>query len=175
VTLVAGWIARQHRFALVRQFGRLYEAREANTTFGSPEHRMLRRARLQTAVVEQGWGGSQIGIPGFLIGGAALSTTFAALRNVLGSVFESTVGTIFVPIVLGTIVAGLSWACLEAAAVARRRIRLSTDRPVRALWETIGACGEAPRDHSLTFAIVAIVLLVASWLAIPALIWILAG
>ena len=49
VTLVAGWIARQHRFALVRQLGRLYEAREANTTFGSPEHRMLRRARDQAA------------------------------------------------------------------------------------------------------------------------------
>jgi hypothetical protein len=175
VSWVAGWIARQHRFALVGTLGTLYAAREANAAAGSVEHHMHRRARLQTAAVEQSYGGSGLGIPTFLLGGAALSTTFAALRNLLGSAFEFTAGTILVPLVLGAIVAGLSWACLEAAAVARHRIRLSTDRAVSALWKTIGACGEEPSDHSLSFAILAILLLVASWLAIPALIWLLAG
>jgi hypothetical protein len=175
VSLVAGWIANRYRFGLVGTLGTLYATREANAVAGTAEHHMLRRARLRTAVVEQSYEGSGIGIPTFLLGGAALSTTFAALRSVLGSAFESTVGTILVPIVLGAIVAVLSWGCLEAAGVARRRIRLSIDRPVRALWKTIGACGEEPTDHSLSFAILAIVLLVASWLAVPALIWVVAG
>jgi hypothetical protein len=128
VSLVAGWIANRYRFGLVGTLGTLYATREANSVAGTAEHYMLRRARLQTAVVEQSYEGSGIGIPTFLLGGAALSTTFAALRSVFGSAFESTVGTILVPIVLGAIVAVLSWGCLEAAGVARRRIRLSMDR-----------------------------------------------
>jgi peptidoglycan/LPS O-acetylase OafA/YrhL len=54
----------------------------------------------------------------------------------------------------------LAWAALYSAGVARRRIRLSTEQPISALWETIGACGNPPRDSSYDFAVIAIVLLV---------------
>jgi hypothetical protein len=175
VSLVMRWITRRHRFSLVDEIRGLYEAREANTVFGSPEHRMLRRARLQTTVVEQGYGHLALGLPSLLVGGAAISTTFAVLRNALGSAFSSSAGTIVVPLVLGTIVAILSWACLEAAAVARRRIRLSTDRAVRTLWDTIGACGEAPEDRSIRYALLAIGLLLVAWLAVPVTIWLVFG
>jgi hypothetical protein len=131
--------------------------------------------RLQTTVVEQGYGHLALGLPILLVGGAAVSTTFAVLRNALGSAFSSSAGTIVVPLVLGTIVAILSWACLEAAAVARLRIRLSTDRAVRALWDTIGACGEAPEDRSIRYALLAIGLLVVAWLAVPVTIWLVFG
>lgn len=175
VSFVTRWITRRHRFALVDEIRGLYEAREANAVFGSREHRLLRRARLQATVVEQGYGHLAHGLPSLLVGGAVLSTTFAALRNVLGSAFSSTAGTIVVPLVLGTLVAGLAWACLEAAGVARRRIRLSTDSAVRTLWETIGACGEAPEDRSVRYALIAIVLLLVAWLAVPVTIWLAFG
>lgn len=93
----------------------------------------------------------------------------------LGSAFSSTVGTIVVPLVLGTLVAALAWACLEAAGVARRRIHLSTDSAVRTLWETIGACGDAPADRSVRYALIAIVLLLVGWLAVPITIWLVFG
>jgi hypothetical protein len=63
--------------------------------------------------------------------------------------------------------AGLAWAALFAAGVARRRIRLSTDQPMKALWETIGACGEPPHDESYNFAVYAIVLLILAWILVP--------
>jgi hypothetical protein len=94
---------------------------------------------------------------------------------VLGSIFESVLWSVLVPILLGAIVLALSWVFLYGAAVARRRIRLSTDRPVRALWDAIGSCGEAPRDHSLGFALIAIALLIVAWLAVPVVIWLIFG
>jgi hypothetical protein len=175
VSLVARWIANQHRASLVRRIRRLYDSREANAVPGTPEARMLRRARLQATHVEQGHGGGQLGVPGFLVGGAVLSTGFAAIRNVLGSAFASAIGTIVGALVLSGIVLVLAWACLYAASVARRRIRLSTDVKIAELWDAIGACGTVPRDQSLTFAIVAILGLVIAWLGIPLAVWIFFG
>ena len=52
-----------------------------------------------------------------------------------------------------------SWAILRGAAVARRRIRLTLDGPLGALWETIGWCGHPPRETRRgSFALIAIAL-----------------
>jgi hypothetical protein len=51
--------------------------------------------------------------------------------------------------------------------VARRRIRLATDQSLAALWETIGAAGEPPRDESYNFAVYAIILLALAWIVVP--------
>ena len=56
---------------------------------------------------------------------------------------------------------------LQGAAVARRRIRLTIDRPLNALWETVGSCGHPPEDTASTFAIAAITLTAVGWLLIP--------
>ena len=53
------------------------------------------------------------------------------------------------------------------AAIARRRIHLCTDQPVKALRDAIGAAGDPPRDQSVNFAIYAIVLLVLAAIIIP--------
>ena len=172
---IAGWITKRYRHTLIGEIRGLYEAREANARPGSPEHRMLRRARLQATSLEHGYGSAQIGIPGFLLGGAALSTSFAVVRNWLGSIFQSTAGTVLVTLVLAAIVLGISWAFFYGAAVARRRIKLSTDGSAAALWQAIGACGDPPRDHSLGFAGLAVALVVVSWLAVPVAIWVLFG
>jgi hypothetical protein len=44
---------------------------------------------------------------------------------------------------------------------------------IKALFETVGACGNPPKDDSYNFAAYAIVLLVLAWVLIPAALWIL--
>ena len=60
---------------------------------------------------------------------------------------------------------GRSW---KGAAVARRRIRLTTERPLAALWQTIGRCGKPPEDQARQFAIIALVVMLVGALVIPA-------
>ena len=59
------------------------------------------------------------------------------------------------------------WCILKAAAIARRRTRIALDR-LPLLWQTIGAAGHPPRDHSRQFAIVyAVIRLVVAWIVVP--------
>jgi hypothetical protein len=62
---------------------------------------------------------------------------------------------------------GLAWVFLRGAAVARRRIRLTVEEPLKALWETIGGAGGPPTDDARTIALVAIILTAIGWLIIP--------
>ena len=72
------------------------------------------------------------------------------------------VAGVFVALALGGF-----WCILRAAAIARRRVRIALDQPLRALWETIGAAGHPPRDQSRQFAVIAVVLLVLAWVVVP--------
>ena len=42
---------------------------------------------------------------------------------------------------------------------------------MQALWDTIGAAGDPPRDHSYHFALIAIILLLLAALAIPLIVF----
>lgn len=70
-------------------------------------------------------------------------------------------------LVIALIVVGGSWVILRGAALASRRIRLSTRAPLEDLWRTVGHCGRPPRDHSRRFAIIAITLTVGAWVILP--------
>ncbi|MEY2521717.1 MAG: hypothetical protein QOJ66_282 [Ilumatobacteraceae bacterium] len=166
------WIVKGYQNRLVTRLRGLYERREANTEWGSGEHVMLRRARINAVQVEQGYKGDQLGLPTFLLGGAILSTIVSALRVFVIWAISGIVGVVVFSVVLAVVFASLAWAALYAAGVARRRIRLSTDQPIKALFETIGACGNPPKDDSYNFAAYAIVLLVLAWVLIPAALWI---
>jgi len=165
------WIVRGYQNKLVTRLRKLYERREANSVWGSPEHMMLRRARINAVQVEQGYKGNQLGIPAFLLGGAILSSAVTALRAFFIWAFSGIVGAIVFTVVFGLVFATLAWAAMHAAGVARRRIRLSTEQPIKALFETIGACGNPPEDDSYNFAAYAIVLLVLAWILVPAVLW----
>ncbi len=167
------WIVKGYQNRLVTRLRKLYERREANSEWGSREHVILRRARINAVQVEQGFKGNQLGLPTFLLGGAILSTVVSGLRAFFGWAISGIVGILVFAVVLALVFAGLAWAALYAAGVARRRIRLSTDQPIKALFETIGACGNPPKDDSYTFAVYAIVLLVLAWVLIPAALWLL--
>lgn len=167
VQLVTRWIVRAYQNSLATNIRKLYERREANSIWGSPAHRMLRRARINAVQVEHGLKSNPVGVPGFLLGGAALSGLFSLIGRAVGSLIESATGRIVFFVIVGLVLLGLSWVAIYAASIARRRIRLTTQQPVQALWDTIGAAGAPPRDHSYHFALVAIVLMIVASLAVP--------
>ncbi|MCU1366364.1 MAG: hypothetical protein JWN39_2003 [Ilumatobacteraceae bacterium] len=171
VQLITQWIVKNHQNSVVTRIRKLYERREANTVWGSPEHHMLRRARLNAVQVENGFKASALGLPTFLLGGAFLTTLLSGLQTIARDALSSSVGTVVFGAILAAVLAAIAWAALFGAAVSRRRIRLSTDQPLKALWETIGACGNPPRDASYDFALYAIILTILAWIVIPFVIW----
>ncbi len=56
---------------------------------------------------------------------------------------------------------------LKGAAIARRRIKLTTDQPLDALYQTVGRCGRPPQDQARLFALVALILMALAWVAVP--------
>lgn len=171
VQLVTRWIVRNHLSRLLGRICGLYERREANSEWSTREHSMLRRARLDARRVHAGMNGKALGLPTFLLGGAFLGSIASALQSVARAALDSRAGVIVLSIVVMGVLAALSWVALYSAGVARRRIRLSTDQPVKALWETIGVAGKPPRDESFNFAAYAIALLLLSWIVIPLAVW----
>ena len=165
------YIVKGHQNTLVTRIRKLYERREANSQWGSAEHVMLRRARIDAARVEPGYKGNPLGLPTFLLGGAVFSTLASGISQFFGWAFQKKVGAIVFAAVFVLLFAGLAWAALYSAGVARRRIRLCTDQPMKALWETIGACGKPPKDGSYDFAVYAIILLVLTFAVVPIGIW----
>jgi hypothetical protein len=170
VQQVTRWIVKGHQNSLISNIRKLYERREANSEWGSPERVLLRRARIDAARVEQGLRSKQLGLPTFLVGGAFLSGLVSGISRLVRSAFDSDAGVIITSIVAGVVFAALAWVALFSAGVARRRIRL-TSQPIAVLYETVGAAGTPPRDESYNFAVYAIVLLVLSWIVIPVVIW----
>jgi len=171
IQLVSRWIVRSHLNRLMSNICSLYEKREANSEWSSPEHSMLRRARLDARRVQIGMSKQTLGLPAFLLGGAFVTSIASALQSVARAALDSTAGVIFLAVVLMLVLIALSWVALYSAGVSRRRIRLSTDQPTMALWETIGAAGKPPRDESYNFAVYAIVLLILSWIIAPLGVW----
>ena len=167
VQLVTRLIVRVYQNSLVSNIRKLYERREANSIWGSPAHMMLRRARINAVQVEHGLKSNPVGVPGFLLGGAALSGVFSLVAEALSSAVKDDSGRIILGVATAALMLGLSWVAIYAASIARRRIRLTTQQPIQALWDTIGAAGDPPRDHSYQFALIALILLALAALAVP--------
>ncbi len=163
------WIVKGYVNGLVTNLRKLYERREANSIWGSPAQIQLRRARINAVQVEHGFKGNPVGIPTFLLGGAILSTILSTIVNLVRAALDSTLGIAIAGGAVVVVLGALSWAAIYAAAVARRRIRLTTDQPIQALYDTIGAAGDPPRDQSYNFAVIAIVLLVLAVVVVPPL------
>lgn len=171
VQQVTRWIVKSHLNRLTGRICGLYEKREANSDWGTCEHAMLRRARLDARRVQANSSGNALGLPTFLLGGAALTSVASGLQSLARTAMDSTLGISILGFIAVFVLGALSWVALFSAGVARRRIRLSTDQPMKALWETIGAAGKPPRDESYNFAVYAIILLVLAWIVIPLAIW----
>lgn len=167
VQLLIRMIVRDYQKTVVDQIRELYARRWANSPKGSPEFGMLRMARLQLERLTPDFHRKSVGIPTFLLGGAALSGLGSAFQGVLLAAVHNRLLLVVVAAAFAALALGGFWCILQAASIARRRTHIALDQPLRALWETIGAAGNPPRDHSRQFAIYAVSLLVLAWIVVP--------
>lgn len=170
VQQVTRWIVKSHQNTLVTRIRKLYEQREASCAWGSPEHHMLRRARINATQVETGLKGKALGLPTFLLGGAFIGTLLSGIGGAAQAALSNTAGVVVFAVVMLLLLFGLAWVAIISAANARRRIRLCVDQTSKVLWETIGAAGNPPRDQSNDFAVYAIVLAVLAVIVVPTVI-----
>jgi hypothetical protein len=168
---VTRFLVKNHQNTVIDRIRKLYERREVNSADGTPERAMLRRARMDAYRVEPGFKGKTLGIPAFLVGGAALSAVFSAVQSGVRSALESEILTVLFALIVVLVFLGAAWSAVYGAAVARRRLHLALDEPIRALYETIGACGQPPKDQTTNFAIYAIALFLVAWFVVPAVIY----
>lgn len=167
VQQVATFIIRSHQGSVADKMLDLYGRREANSREDDPSRYMLMRARMQMERLKPGFKRNALGVPLFVVGGAIFSTLLSLIQRAIVSALSGTIGRIIATVVIGLIMVGVGWVILRGAAVARRRIHLSLDGPIQALWQTIGRCGDPPQDPSRTFALIAVILALLPWILIP--------
>ena len=128
----------------------------------------LVRARLDSQRATSAYKHKDTGVPTFLVGGVAASSIASGVRGAASAAGGSVTAAVIATAVIFALLAAASWAILRGAAVARRRIRLTVERPLAALYETIGLCGRPPRDNARLVALYAILLTVVAGLVVPA-------
>jgi hypothetical protein len=161
-------IVRSYARTVANSMRRLYARREAQCSFDQPERKPLARARIaMTRLAPDFGGGGGGGLPRFLLGGAVLSGLISAARQVQGVSGGGLPAWLGLGAAAVLIFAAVAWIIVQGAAVAHRRSQLILHEPLEALWETIGGCGEPPRDDSMTFAAVGITLTAVAWFVTP--------
>ena len=174
VQFVARTIVRGHVSNVVHALSRLYARRESQSQTASAERRMLARARIQADRLTLGYKGGSLPLPTVLIGGAAVPV-LASIARQFGAV-KGQGPLLIVPlgVILAIVFALLAWVLLQGAGLAHRRIKVALDPSPAALYETIGHCGNPPRDDSAAIAAAAIALTALAWFVVPIAIAIIA-
>ena len=166
VQIVAKFIIRSYTASVIDNMARLYARREANAVLGDPARPMLTRARIHTERLAPGLKRNPLGIPTFLLGGAVVSGAVSLLTGAIRALDNWVIAAVVAVLAL-LISLGASWVVLRGAAIARRRIRLTMDKPLDALWQTVGRAGNPPRDQSKTFVLYSVILMAAGWFIVP--------
>ncbi len=167
VQLVTRFIVTNHQKSLADNLRKLYARREANCLPSDPNRRLLWRARRDADLVFEGFKKNPIGVPSVLLGGAAFSAAISTLMNTFVAGIESRWTRLALAFGLFVLLWAVSWVILRGSAVARQRIVLTADRPFKAVYETVGRCGNPPKDQSKVFALIAMIILAVSWILIP--------
>ena len=167
VQRVIQFIVRKFQSQVIDSLRDLYSRRLGWVPVGDPSRMVLIRARLDVERSMPAFKKNAGGVPAFLVGGAAVSSLTQVFRGIADAAGGSRVGIVVAVIASSLLLGFASWTILHGAAIARRRIRLAMDKPLLALWETVGWCGKPPRDSSKPFAIIAIALTIGGWLLIP--------
>ena len=168
VQLVARYLVVSHIRNTSTKLRNLYGLREIQALPGSPERRELTRARIDSDRMIDALQTRELALPAFLLGGAALPL-FASLGRVTGF-FERTWVAAAIGIAGMLIALAASWVILRGAALASRRIRLATRAPLQTLWNTIGWCGDPPKDSTRTFVLISVGLTLSCWIIVPILV-----
>lgn len=156
-------IVRKYEKSVLSEIRSIYAIREAESVVGSREHRMLGRARRQVDQIKSDINKDPIPLPAFIGIGAVISFIVSTVQQ--GMADE--IGRVAVLIVFAALGMPGFYCIVRAAAVARRRTKISLEQPLLALWEVIGNAGGPPGDPAKKFAAVASIILFAVWLIIP--------
>ncbi|MEM7322459.1 MAG: hypothetical protein AAF531_05170 [Actinomycetota bacterium] len=167
VQQVVHFLVKSHIRNTINNLTNLYTRREAASLVNDPHRQLLTRARLQAERVGPGYRGNPLGFPTFILGGAFLSTIIGSLQGVVVSAIDSVFGQVLLILALFGVMVAISWAVLRGAGVARRRITLTVEQPMEALYQTIGRCGNPPRDQARVFALLALILMAVAWILVP--------
>ena len=81
--------------------------------------------------------------------------------------FSSVISWVITQIILFAALGVASFVVLQGAGIARRRIHLTLDQPLSALYQVIGRCGDPPKDQARVFAVVSLVIAALAAFAIP--------
>ncbi len=162
VQIVTQFIVRSYVGSVIDHMHRLYERREAASPAGWEHLPMLTRARIHTERIMPGFKRSKLALPTFLFGGAILSPVIGILQRSISTQITSKLWRSVWLIIIFLILTAASWIIVHGSAVARRRIQLTSKRPVQSLWQVIGRCGNPPNDHSKLFAVIALILTIVS-------------
>jgi hypothetical protein len=174
VQFVARTIVRGHVSNVVHALSRLYARRESQSQTDTAERRMLARARIQTDRLSLGYKGGSLPLPTVLIGGAAVPVLASIARQFGAVKGQGPVLVVPLGVILAIVFAVLAWVLLQGAGLAHRRIKVTLDPSLAALYETIGHCGNPPRDDSAAIAAAAIGLTALAWFGVPIAIAIIA-
>ena len=174
VQFVARTIVRGHVSNVVHALSRLYARRESQSQTASAERRMLARARIQADRLALGYKGGSLPLPTVLIGGAAVPVLASIARQFGAVKGQGPLLVVPLGVILAIVFAVLAWVLLQGAGLAHRRIKVTLDPSLAALYETIGHCGNPPRDDSAAIAAAAIALTALAWFVVPIAIAIIA-
>ena len=161
VQIVTQFITRSYISSVIDGMHRLYERREAASPADWEHLPMLTRARIHTERIRPGFKRSKLALPAFLFGGAILSPIVGVVQNAIGSLANETIRVALL-IILFLLLSLVSWVLVHGSAVARRRIRLTAENPVKALYQVIGRCGHPPNNMSTVFAVISLILTIVS-------------
>jgi hypothetical protein len=128
---------------------------------------MLRRAWSQVEKVAPGYGGSSIGLPTFLVGGAFASSMTGLLSSIGETGGSNKILLLILAIVLHALLVALAYGVIRGAGIGRRRIKMALDQPLEILWDTVGAAGDPPKDQAKTFALMSLVIMAVAAVAVP--------
>lgn len=167
VQIVVMFIVRSYLSSVVDHLYRLYARREANCLPGDPQRVLLRRGRMDVERIRPGFKRNPLGVPTFLLGGVVVSGVVSLAQDIIAALDPTPVVNAVATVALFGLAVVASWVLMRGAAVARRRIELTTKEPIAALYQTIGRAGDPPSDHARTFAVLASLLVVLSLLVIP--------
>jgi hypothetical protein len=168
IQLVARYVVVSYLGQTATEMRNLYWLGEIETEPPSPDRAELRRARYDAEGMVAVFRRRELGLPTFVIGGLLIPVFATGWRLAQGVAFRNWCVAVITGLVAVFVVVGGSWVILRGAAMASRRIRLSTRAPLEDLWQTIGNCGKPPRDQSRKFAVVAITLTLGAWIVLPA-------
>lgn len=167
IEIAAKFVVRSHLRSLTDNIHKLYVRREANSLPADPSRALLTRGREDLERMSPAFKRNPLAIPGFLLGGAVLSSVLGLVGSALDSFTKGGLASIIATALFVLIAILGAYVVLKGAAVAHRRIDMTTDKPAAALYETIGRAGKPPNDKSGTFAVISIILLSVAVLLVP--------